>query len=344
MTAPGSGGAAASKPSSRAPAPSTGWRERVGDDEARRHEEYARLFERLQQAKSRRFGNGRALHRKQVLALRARLEVPAGLPAHARHGLFAAPGAHDAWIRLSNGGTDRAPDRRPDVRGFAIKVLGVDGPGALDGARTDCQDFLLINHEAFAFPDSRDFVGLVSAAAGGPLALIGWLARRYGPIGALGRVAHLRRVFGRPFAGFAASAFHSAAPIACGPYAARVRLVPAPANGPASRGADWKADVAGRLAKAPLQYELQLQFFVDEAATPIEDASVNWPQDVAPYVTVGRLTIAAAADDPEFERRIEDAVFDPWRALAQHRPLGEVMRARRAVYYASQRTRGAAGG
>jgi len=35
-------------------------------------------------------------------------------------------------------------------------------------------------------------------------------------------------------------------------------------------------------------------------------------------------------------------VFDPWQALMAHRPLGEVMRARKAVYFASQKERGAA--
>lgn len=39
---------------------------------------------------------------------------------------------------------------------------------------------------------------------------------------------------------------------------------------------------------------------------------------------------------------IEQAVFDPWSALLQHRPLGDVMRARKIVYFESQKQRGAA--
>jgi hypothetical protein len=39
---------------------------------------------------------------------------------------------------------------------------------------------------------------------------------------------------------------------------------------------------------------------------------------------------------------LEAAVFDPWHALVEHRPLGEVQRARKVVYFASQRQRGAA--
>ena len=42
-----------------------------------------------------------------------------------------------------------------------------------------------------------------------------------------------------------------------------------------------------------------------------------------------------------FAQQVEQAVFDPWDALAGHRPLGDVMRARKVVYFASERTRGA---
>jgi hypothetical protein len=88
-----------------------------------------------------------------------------------------------------------------------------------------------------------------------------------------------------------------------------------------------------------------LQFFVDEASTPIEDASVDWQDSIAPYVTVARLGIPQQefADDAarQFDAQVEAAAFDPWSALMDHRPLGDVMRARKVVYFASQKTRGA---
>ena len=79
--------------------------------------------------------------------------------------------------------------------------------------------------------------------------------------------------------------------------------------------------------------------------TPIEDASVDWPQDEAPYVTVARLNLLKQDPDSaagqNLAAAIEASVFDPWAALAAHRPLGEVMRARRVVYFESQQQRGA---
>jgi hypothetical protein len=42
-----------------------------------------------------------------------------------------------------------------------------------------------------------------------------------------------------------------------------------------------------------------------------------------------------------FSAQAEKSVFDPWQALAAHRPLGDVQRARKVVYFESQKGRGA---
>lgn len=322
-------------------APSTAWRESVGADEAARHADDARRLVAVQQRLSRTFGSGRALHRKGLVALRATLRVHDGLPDELRQGLFAAPGPHMAWVRLSNGGPLVQDDRRPDVRGFALRVFGVRGPSAL-GGDTDHQDFTLINKSAFAFADSRPFVGLVEAAPGGPKALLGWALRSFGPLGMWPRLKRLAALQSQVFTGFATEPFHSAAPIACGPYAARVRLLPPPGQKPAGSVATWGDDVVARLAQGPLIWRLQLQMFVDERHTPIEDASVDWPEAVAPYRTVADLVVEPQPVDEAFQRQVEQSVFDPWQALAQHRPLGEVMRARKVAYFESQKSRGAA--
>lgn len=327
--------------------PSTAWREVIGADEESRFQGYGEQLVAMQRRSAERAGKtGRALHRKQHLGLAATVEVLGELPEHARHGLFARPGRHAAHIRLSNGTGGPAPDKRPDVRGFAIRVLDVTGPGAL-GAPTTAQCFVLINSAAFAFAKVDDFMGIVVAASHGPVAVLRHLMKRHGVIGGLGAARRLAKGLGKPFAGFAREPFHSAAPIACGPYAAKVRLLPAGDDGgPAARRTDWSADVIARLEKGDLRWDLQLQFFVDDAVTPIEDPTVEWPEREAPFVTVAR--VVAPAQDPRspdgetLAGAIEAGVFDPWNALAEHRPLGEIMRARKVAYFASQKERGAA--
>ena len=324
--------------------PGTDWKEQVAADEAERFAGYARQFAAIQARKSKRYGAGRALHRKQITAASGSLQVLDDLPDFARHGLFARPATFDVRVRLSNGGFDRAPDRTPDIRGFAIRVLGVDGDSALGNGPARSQDFTLINQEAFAFPKSGEFVDFAVAASAGGGALLKFLLRRYGLFGGPARLLQLVRSVGRPFGGFATEPLFSAVPIACGPYAVRVRLVPAGANGvptPEAK-ADWGADFSGRLRKHHLQWDLQLQPYVSEALTPIEDASVNWS---TPYTTVARLNLprqdTGSVQGQELATEAEVGVFDPWQALAEHRPLGDVQRARKVVYFESQKGRGA---
>src|SRR5512141_3466053 len=107
--------------------PSTDWRETIPPDEEARLVRYA---EQLRDLARRRASGGRparALHTKGNAGVRAELTVLPDLPDHARQGLFASPGTYQALVRYSNGSNVRQPDAKPDVRGVAVKVLGVKG-------------------------------------------------------------------------------------------------------------------------------------------------------------------------------------------------------------------------
>ena len=80
---------------------------------------------------------------------------------------------------------------------------------------------------------------------------------------------------------------------------------------------------------------------MDVGGLPIEDASVEWPQDLSPFIPVARITIDAQPGwNDALAREIDDGMaFNPWHALAAHRPLGGVMRARRVAYAASSQFR-----
>jgi hypothetical protein len=330
---------------SNVPLASTAWQEKIAPDEDQRYAEYAKQFAQIQQRKSARWGAGRTLHRKQLTAAHGTLEVLDGLPAFARHGLFAAPHDYDVWVRLSNGGLDRAADRAPDIRGFAMRVFGVRGDSALGNGPACSQDFTLINHEAFAFRGSEEFVAFVGAASRGTGELFKHALKRYGLLGGPRLLGKMIKLASKPFGGFATDPLFSAVPMANGPYAVRVRLMPATSNGKAKAGAsvDWNADFSSRLADGPLHWDLQLQFYANEEVTPIEDASVNW---TTPYTTVARLMLprqdTRGAEGIELAGKVESCVIDPWQALREHRPLGDVQRARKVVYFESQKGRGAA--
>ena len=311
--------------------PSTDWAEDVTPDEDARHAGFAETIVGLQARISRKVGPGRAFHRKQVAALRGTLTVPADLPEYAVQGLFARPGVQPVVIRMSNGAMVPQPDAVPDIRGLALSVRGLDGPGAL-GTPTDRQDFLLINRTAFGFEDSRDFAELVPVAIRGQSALVRHLVAKYGIVGGSLEMARQVAELARPFSGFATSGFHSCAPVAWGPYAAHVHVQPVGAGRDLLAWRNWGGDIRGRIARGPLRWNLQAQFYTDPDATPIEDGRRAWN---SPKVTVGLLQADELADAEE----VAADHFDPWMALQAHRPLGEIMRARKAAYLASFRNR-----
>ncbi len=320
-----------------AAAPSTAWKEAKPEGEDARFETYAQQLATLQRSHG---GTSRALHAKGHGVFEATLEIADGLPEHARHGLFAKPARYEALVRFSNGSGKRQADKVGDVRGIAVKVLGVPGKKVLGDAAT--QDFLGILSPSVPFQNADDFVGVIWATRSPALALF----RLIGTIGfrAFPLVKKVVAGFKLPPASLATKRFFSALPIQCGPYAARFAFTPSETSAdPLSAGPDFHSEaLASRLARGTVAYDLELQFFADEATTPIEDPRVDWP---TPYIRVGRLELAqqdaSSARGKQLTERGEKLSFDPWHALVEHRPLGGMMRARKAAYFASITTRGA---
>ena len=310
---------------------STDWKEIIPATEAATFERQAAEIRDAHAAKNMKYGKGRFLHRKPVLAAEATFEVYAGLPDHVRHGLFATAGTFPALVRLSNGAFDIQANTKPDIRGFAFRVLNVSGPSSLGGT-TDHQDFLLINHDSFASQTSDDFIEIVRVSAKGKeLGLLWFLIRKYGLGAGLKRLKLLISTVSKPFSGFNAERFSTTVPISVGPYAAKLRIAP---KKPKSRGkADIGDDIASQLSAGPVSYDVAVQFFTDEATTPIENPSIVWPEDQSPFLSVGTLTLTKAGAD------VETLFLDPWGGLADHRPLGEIMRSRKNAYFISQKAR-----
>lgn len=328
-------------------APSTEWTENVAEGEDAQLVALAEELRAIQMARAARAGAARGLHAKGHVGARATLTIADDLPPHARHGLFARAATYPALVRFSNGAGHHQHDRVGDVRGIAVKVLGVPGkkviPG-LEDART--QDFLLIQSTSTPFRNAREFVALVAAATGSPLLLLPRFAARVGLGRAISLVRALLADINAPFPTFAGRRMYSGAAIRVGPYAARYALLPSGETNATPLGADLASDLAARLAVGPLAWDLALQFFVDERSTPIEDASAEWKESDAPFVRVARLELPAqdvlGEEGKRRTARIETLSFDPWHALVEHRPLGHVMRARNHAYRLSTQARGAA--
>lgn len=329
--------------------PSTDWKESVAPDEEARFTRHAESLRDIQRARAAGASARRALHAKANCGLEGELTILGDLPRHARAGLFARPATYRAYVRYSNGDGRCQADAIGDVRGLAVKVLGVEGKKVIPGMEQEkTQDLLFIRTPAIPFRNADEFVAVVSAAQQSHLLLLPRVLARLGFGRTFELMPQLSRGLKAPTLSLASAPYYSAVPVRCGDYAVRYALTPHDSPQLAALGSPdaLHEELAGRLAKDPVVYDLRLQFFVDETATPIEDASVEWKEADAPYVTVGRLTLPVqdvdGAHGKKVAERVEMLAFDPWHALETHRPLGNVMRARNHAYRLSTDERGAA--
>jgi catalase len=309
--------------------------ERIAPDEKDRFEAYATELRQLARKRARGGPAERALHVKRHVGAVAALAVPE-LPAHLRVGPFASPRTFPAYVRYSNGTGARQHDGAPDVRGVAIKLVGVPGrkiiPG-LEEAKT--QDFLFIQTPATAVRDPGEFLTLIRAVAKGKALLVPRLILGLGPLRTLSVLKGFATM--PKVASMATARFYTAAPLRFGDSAAKLAIFPEAQGGAPAAGRDGLRDeLAARLKAGPISYALKVQLFVDEATTPIEDNSVEWPEGRSPWLDLGRLTLPAQEVASERGRQIEQVVeslsFDPWHAVPELRPMGAMMRARAAAY------------
>lgn len=320
------------------------WQEKIAPGE---EELFERLARTLVEGRS---GEGRTLHRYSQVGLEGRFIVSEKIAAPYAQGLFARPGTYECYVRFSSGAGRAQSDRLPDVRGIAVKVVGVPGTKVIPPlAEAQTQDFLAILSKTFAIPDAETFVGIVAAAPGGPLKILRYLMGRVGFFGALRLAGALGAAQDKGTVSLAERTFYVPLPIRWGDQAAKVRFRPSevPASPapvpPGERG--LSEALRARVRSAPLTLVVEAQLFVDEQRTPIEDGAVEWTEAVAPFVEVARIEIPA--QDPDSARGLllgqtcEAMSFDPWHALIEHRPLGSIMRARNAAYRVSTMARNA---
>jgi hypothetical protein len=277
-------------------------------------------------------------------------EVLGDMPEHARQGLFASPATYPAYVRFSNGAGTKRSDTKGDVRGVAVKVVGVPGKKVIPGMEDKAtQDFLLIRTPAIPFRDAHEFVAVVTAAAN-PALLLPRVIARLGFGRAFELLPKLSKGLGIPMPSLATGRWFSAAPIRFGAHAVHCALDPQRGGddgAPDATSPDYlHADLAARLSQRALSWDFRVQFYVDETRTPIEDASVEWKESDAPFVTVARLTLPqqdlASPRGRKIASFIETLSFDPWHAKVEHRPLGGIMRARNHAYRLSTEERRAA--
>ena len=279
----------------------------------------------------------RAFHAKAVFAAKdADLRFVDDLPADLRAG-FAQPGkAYATIVRLSNADGQPQADSKPDLRGIALRVAAGDG---------ETHDLLATNFPVSHARNARQFVAFAKATAGGSisrlLGLVG-LSIAFGLSETVRMVDNVLRARRRKVTSLALESYWSRGAIRWGEtLAVRYLIRPAsgvaPASNPTRPDPDFlSTEFNRRLEDGDVHFDVCIQRFVDDDSTPIEDTAVEWTERASPPVAVAVLTIrepcGSSAEAIADARSIDELAFNPWNTTDAFRPLGNLNRARKAVY------------
>lgn len=300
----------------------------------------------------------RDAHAKIHGVLVGELQVYPDLPPHLAQGLFAEPATYPVIIRLSSAPGDLGDDKVPTPRGMALKVIGVPGPKLLPGHEDDLtQDFLMVSLPTLAFGDVAKYLEMqeiLAKQADAPDVLkqiTATFAR-----GAKEVMAHLGienatvEGIGVDHDHILGQTFHSMAAMRYGDHIAKISV--APLSEEVRELSDVKIDPDGNpsrirdsvvefFAEHGAEYEMRAQLCTDLDTMPVEDASVLWSEEDSPHQPVAKIVLPRQ-DAYDARRRVyaDDVLeFNPWHAIAAHRPLGSIMRCRIPVYESSARFR-----
>ena len=282
------------------------------------------------------YGKSRILrdaHPKMHGCVRGEFVVASDLPEELRIGLFKQRNTYPVWLRFSNQSGTVAPDAKGDIRGIALKLMGVDGEKLLPNAtHGTTHDFILISERRFVTRDVAEFDALVNALTGGPLKMILFFLTNL-------RAARNLFVSLKHFSNPLGIRYFSVAPYLLGKRAVKYSLTPRVAGSgvvPVHPSDDYLREaMVKQLSSGAAVFDFSVQVQTDPYTMPIEDPGVTWDETVSPFRNVATLTIGPQEFDTPQQREFGDnLVFNPWRCLPEHQPLGGIGRARKQVYQA----------
>lgn len=325
--------------------------EQIKPDEQQTIEHLNEAFDVILKRTSEDYGHAvRSVHAKAHGVLEGVMTIAPGLPPELQQGLFAKPGEHRVYLRISTNAGDILPDAVSLPRGMAIKVLDVEG-GRLPDAAGTTQDFILVNGPVFQAKTADKFLVKLKMLAkttdrmeGTKKILSGALSGLNMALKAVGiESSAIQSLGGAPNVDPLGETYYSVTPFLYGNYIAKFCVAPVSAQLLSRTGikidASDKPDAIRETMQAEMQnidavWALRVQLCRDLDKQPIEDPTVEWKEEESPFTTVA--TIHARPQDswrPQMVKKVDEELrFSVWTGLAAHRPLGNINRARKSPY------------
>ncbi|HYD79764.1 MAG TPA: catalase family protein [Paucimonas sp.] len=273
----------------------------------------------------------RDAHPKMHGVVKAEFIVEPDLPDELRVGLFARPATYQAWVRFSNQFDTINPDTVRDIRGMAIKLMGVPGEKLLEAERHEqTHDFLTISTNVFVTKDVEEFDDMIRALMSGTLAKLWFFATHWRVVWNL--LKSMKR-----FANPLQIRYFSTTPYLFGDRAVKYSAIPHPAAAdtiPDDPDPDYlRLAMIRQLERGDALFDFAVQFQTDPDNMPIEDPGKEWRESESPFRKVATIRIFKQEFDSAKQREFgENLSYSPWHALPEHRPLGGINRARKVVY------------
>lgn len=282
----------------------------------------------------------RDVHVKGHAGVRAEFVVEPNLPEEFRVGVFKEPRTYPAWIRFSNSGEEPAADIKKDIRGFALKLMGVEGEKLIESQKdATTQDFIFLSTNLFLTKDATDFLKLVECGAlnkeksfSDYLGILWYFLIRP-------KVGASLRAGQRKFPHLLEMEWFSAVPYLFGGRAVKYGLKPqlkTKSELPRNPTNNFLRErLSEHLAREGTAFDFMVQFQLDPYREPIENSLVPWKEENTPFHKVATVKLPRQIiDAPEQMVFTENLSFNPWHSLPEHRPLGGPNRVRKAVYLA----------
>lgn len=276
----------------------------------------------------------RAGNTKTYGVVKGEFEILPNLAENLRQGVFRYPKTYPAWVRFAGPGPLAPADMKDNgVLSIGIKLMGVEGEKLLDEKWT--QDFTGISAPTFTTPNIIENLKLQKQVyEGTPLLYF------INPFDSHLLDGIMQGLFSRTQTSPLEVQYYSCVAYLFGEgRAVHYSIKPCSDEQtkiPRKPSANYLREaMAKTLSKKEVTFDFMIQFQTDAYRMPIENASVEWPEKLSPFVPVARLHLPVQKFDSRGQMAFaENLSYNPWHCIADHRPLGNQNRARKAIYFA----------
>lgn len=288
---------------------------------------------------TRRFERG--ANAKTYGVVRAEFQVLPALPDNLAKGVFQEAKIYPAWVRVADTGSVITPDpEHVGVVGMGIKLMGVVGPKLMDDEK-NTQDFTLIGVRTFTASNTAGMAKLQTEIMRYRPAFYFFNPLYPGRFLDFIMQALDSRLLGSPLESILYSCtahLHGdgqAVHYSVRPCSNKRTPIPTLPSDNYLREA-----MIQTLRDEDVYFDFMVQLQKDPHRQPIEDASIEWKESETPFVPVAKIYIPKQKFASPAQLQFADMLtFNPWHCLAEHRPLGNINRSRKALYQETSRFR-----